>query len=197
MLRRGWASAVAVPSLKTLLLVVLIGGIAKEAIDRLDIQRLEEVGLPTDVSPAVIVGITVVARMALGWLVVGWARRRSGADGLATSMAVLLVAVAVGIGLLAWGGLLGIAMLGIVIQGGFFSATAPVVESWTNRFADPNARATIHSFMGQAESIGEVGGGLALGAVAQLASVSSAMTISAVLFAGSAALALSARHTVG
>lgn len=196
-LTRGWSNAVAVPSLKTLLLVVFIGGVAKEAIDRLDIQRLEEVGLPDDLSPAVIVGVTVVARMALAWAVVGWARRRSGSDGLATSLAVLLVVVSIGIVLLAQGGLLGVAMLGIVIQGGFFNATSPIVESWTNRFADPNARATVHSFMGQAESIGEVGGGLALGAVAQLASVSSAMTISAALFAGSAALALTARRTVG
>ena len=47
--------------------------------------------------------------------------------------------------------------------------------------------------MGQAESFGEVIGGLTLGAVAELVSVPAAMTASAALFVVAAALTMTAR----
>ena len=73
------------------------------------------------------------------------------------------------------------------------SAMQPIVTIWANAFAPSHARATVHSFMGQAESFGEVIGGLTLGAVAELVSVPAAMTASATLFVVAAALTMTAR----
>lgn len=196
-LSRGFAGARSIRPLRILLIAVLLGGVAKEALDRLDIQRLEEVGLPADIDAALVIGLMVVVRMSLAFVMVTWARRRAGGEGVIVTMAGLLIAVAIGIVVLAQADLLVLAILGVVVQGGSHMATQPLVISWTNRHADPTARATVHSFMGQAESIGEVVGGLTLGAVAELVSVSSAMMISAVLFATSAIIVLTARRPAG
>lgn len=192
-LGEGWGHVRGIGALRILALVVVLGGIAKEAIDRLDIQRLVDVGFPDDLDEAAIVGAVVAVRLlfAAGLLVV--ARRRVAGASVVPVMAGLLVMTAVGIGMLAHVELLAVAAVGLILQGGAHSATQPLVELWANNFASSSARATIHSFMGQGESIGEVMGGIALGTVAEVFTVPTAMTISAVLFLLAALISMRAR----
>lgn len=197
MLTTGWRHASRISALRILMVVVVIGGVAKEAIDRLDIKRLVDIGMPEDFDEAVIVGVLVAARMLLaaGLLVI--AQKRVRGEQVVPVMVMLLVGVAVGIALLAHVELLWIAGLGLVLQGGFHSATDPLVAIWTNTFASSEARATIHSFIGQGESIGEVVGGITLGATAQIFSVPTAMTVSLLLFLFAAIYATTARAAWG
>jgi hypothetical protein len=58
---------------------------------------------------------------------------------------------------------------------------------WVNRRATSDVRATVQSFLGQVESVGEIGGGLALGVLAQATSITVALTFSCALV-GSAGL---------
>jgi MFS family permease len=55
------------------------------------------------------------------------------------------------------------------------SVTRPISVVWVNRRTMTDVRATVHSFLSQAESIGEISGGVALAAVAQ--ATSTAMTL--------------------
>ena len=189
----GWRQVKRVGALRILATVIVIGGIAKEAIDRLDIQRLVDVGFPDDVNEAVVVGVLVAVRLLIAAGLLAVARRRISGESVVPAMALFLAVTAAGIGVLAHVELLWLAAIGMVVQGGFHSATQPLVEVWTNTFASDSARATTHSFMGQSESIGEVIGGISLGAVAEVFTVPTAMTISLLLFVGATMLTLTAR----
>lgn len=193
MFRAGLAQARNLSVLRILVIVVFIGGLAKEAIDRLDVQRLVDVGMPSTVDEVVVVGAITAVKLGLASVLLTVVGRRASGAGVVMTMALLLIAVAVGVGLLAFAGLLGIAALGLVLQGGASFATQPLVTTWTNSFAENESRATVHSFMGQSEAFGEILGGVALGIVAELAGVPTAMTVSMVLFAGAGLLAMTAR----
>lgn len=194
MLQSGWRQSYQVRPLRILVIAVFIGGLAKEAIDRLDIQRLVDVGLPDDIDQVLVVGAIVAANSIVGAGMLAAAKRRARGASVVPAMAALLVGVAAGILLLAQMNVLALAGLGLILQGGFFLTTVPLVTTWANTFASSENRATVHSFVGQAEAFGEILGGIALGSVAQLAGVPTAMTVSAGLFLLAAAIASTARH---
>jgi len=162
--------------------LVFITGLAKEAIDRLDVQRLVDVGLPEDLDEALVIGVIVAVRSSFAAAALLVARRRAVGRGVVGAVAGLLLGVAVGVVVLAQVELLAIAALGLTLQGGLHLATVPLVTTWANHFAPSSARATVHSFIGQAEAFGEILGGIALGAVAEIFTVPTAMTLSAALF---------------
>ena len=193
MLRNGWRLSTGAKPLRILVTVILFSGLAKEAIDRLDVQRLVDVGLPTTTDEAVVIGAIVAARSAFAALALWVARRRGTGRGVVVAMAALFCGVAIGVAILANVDVLVIAALALVMQGGLHLATVPLTMTWTNRFAPSEARATVHSFIGQAEAFGEILGGIVLGTIAELITVPTAMTISAVLFIIAAGVALTAR----
>ena len=194
MLRAGWAQSYRVRPLRILVIAVFIGGLAKEAIDRLDIQRLVDVGLPDDINDVLVVGALVAANSLIGAGMLSIAKRRARGAAVVPAMSALLAGVAGGILLLAHMEVLGLAALGLILQGGFFLTTVPLVTTWANTFADSAHRATVHSFVGQAEAFGEILGGIALGTLAQVTTVPTAMTISALLFLLASLVASTARH---
>ena len=195
MLRRGWELSSGTKALRVLVLVIFITGLAKEAIDRLDVQRLVDVGLPEDLDEALVIGVIVAVRSSFAAAALLVARRRATGRGVVVAITGLLFGVAIGVVVLAQVEMLAIAALGLMLQGGLHLATVPLVTTWANNFAPSSARATVHSFIGQAEAFGEILGGIALGAVAEIFTVPTAMTLSAVLFAIAGITALSARPT--
>jgi hypothetical protein len=74
--------------------------------------------------------------------------------------------------------------IGLLLASGVaFSVTRAVSVIWVNRRTPSEFRATIHSFLSQAETVGEVVGGLALVVTAQAAGLSAAFVASGVLIA--------------
>lgn len=193
MMRRGWTLSSGTRALRILVVVIFISGLAKEAIDRLDVQRLVDVGLPEDLNEALVIGVIVAVRSSFAAAALIVARRRASGRGVVVAVAWLFAGVAVGVVVLAHVELLAIASLGLMLQGGLHLATVPLVTTWTNHFAPSSSRATVHSFIGQAEAFGEILGGITLGAVAEVFTVPIAMTLSAVLFGVAALTALTAR----
>ncbi len=185
-LRAGARTCRRVPALWLLVVGVAIGGFAKEVIDRLDIQRLVDVGLPEDVDEVLLIAIIAALRSAAGIAVLFVVRRRIAGPGVVRGLATIIGLTAAGVALLAQIDLLALAAFGLVLHGGTWAASEPLVATWANTFANSRERATVHSFVGQAEAFGEIGGGIVLGVVAQLAGVPTAMSISAALFATSA-----------
>ena len=159
-------------------------------------QRLVDVGLPEDINEAVVIGVIVAVRSLFAAAVVFVARQRASGQRVVLSTATMLVGMAISVAVLAHMELLLIAAAALIVRDGFSRAIEPVVTTWANAFASSEARATVHSFIGQAEAFGEILGGVALGTVAEVFTVPTAMTISAILFliAGGVALTGSARY---
>lgn len=193
MLSDGWSQCRKIPALRILLGVIFIFGLAKEAVDRLDVQRLVDIGLPEDIDEVLVVGVIVAARSVFAAAALWFARRSAGGSQVVPALAMLLFGIAGGIAVLAHSELLPIAGLGLILQGGFSMAIEPLVTNWANAFASSGARATVHSFIGQGEAFGEILGGIVLGTVAQVFTVPAAMTFSVVLMIASGLLALTAR----
>jgi MFS family permease len=79
--------------------------------------------------------------------------------------------------------------VGLLLVGGIaFNVTRAVSVIWVNRRTTSDVRATVHSFLSQAETIGEIFGGLALALLAQAASTSVALMTSGALIACAGAL---------
>jgi hypothetical protein len=71
----------------------------------------------------------------------------------------------------------------LLVSGITFNITRTVSVIWVNRRTTSDVRATVHSFLGQAESSGEIVGGFALALLARVAGIPTALMISAALIA--------------
>lgn len=80
--------------------------------------------------------------------------------------------------------------LGMLLQDSVREATWPIMVAWANRDAPSEVRATVHSMVGQTHSIGEVGGGILFGAIAEATTVPTAMAGAAAFFALATAVAV-------
>lgn len=168
--------------------LLLNGG--AEAIDRLFFKHLDDLGLPGTLDPVLwIMGLTVVGSLA-GVLALRFVEARIDGVGAPRRLYVLSVGIAVlGTIVMAAAPEAITGLAGTFITRGIAWSVIPVVAAtWVNRRATSDVRATVQSFLGQAESIGEISGGIALGALAESAGVPWAFTCSAALFFLSALL---------
>jgi hypothetical protein len=76
----------------------------------------------------------------------------------------------------------------LLVSGVAFNVTRAVSVIWVNRRSASNVRATMHSFLSQAETIGEIAGGTGLAILARAGGISLTLTTSAGLIAVVAAL---------
>ena len=191
--RHGIAAVRSRPRLRVLVLVILLVYLGSEVFDRLGyVHFLEGAGVrDLDQTGESLLALGVLFFIAaLGGIVVnrGAERYLEGGKGV-VRLAVGLLAVACVGGLIASAtSAVAVIGLGYLLQDSVREALWPVMEGWANRDAPTEVRATVHSLMGQTTSIGEIGGGLVLGAVAEATSIPLAMAIGA-LFFGSAGIA--------
>jgi len=173
------------PITKVVIVAALIGGFASEVVDRLMVLRLIDVGVP-QVDPVVAIGgLILVARVAV-WVVLGRLRGQFDSGSVRRSAAMIGTAYAVtaaAVLALAVGPIFAVAGVGAILQSAARQTVEPIEVAVINRRATAQHRATILSFHGQADAVGQVAGGLSLAAIAYLTSVSTAMGIGAALFA--------------
>jgi DHA3 family tetracycline resistance protein-like MFS transporter len=187
---RGARFAWATPIVLLLIGVELFMGTSSEAFDRLkEAHFLRDVGLPSvgDLDPVVWFGIFWLAGMVLGYLALGRLIKRVEQRGrqavthtlfgfTALELAALLVFALSGSPWLAIAALLGV----------FFARDlqGPLYTTWLNQqITDSSVRATVLSLSGQANAIGQAGGGPVLGVIGNV------WGIRAALAAGAAAIA--------
>ena len=185
------------PSLLAVTLAAAIAAGAWEANDRLSALRLFELGLTElDGREAVLFfGAAWFVMSALAIPMMTWLRRhleRSQADQRSARrdaflLARFLVIAAAGAMALALSPWFTVALIGWAILDVAGETAYSLTEAMANRHADSSVRATVVSFVGQSQAVGEVSIGLALGTVAQLVSLPFALAIAAALFAASAA----------
>ncbi|MEM7272974.1 MAG: MFS transporter [Actinomycetota bacterium] len=189
--RRGFRLVRRVRVLRILMVATLLVSMVDEAVDRLDLLRMRELGFPdldgagsATVFGAVWVGMTLLTLPVM----IYYARRDVDPSDRRSAglMAGFLAIGAVGIGFMA-GSIFALAVLGWVLRDVFREVVEPIGEAWFNRHAESSIRATVISFRTQSMALGELLGGLLLGAVAELVSLRVTFALAAVLLAVAAA----------
>ena len=185
------------PSLLAVTLSATVAAGAWEANDRLSALRLFELGLTgLDGREAVLFfGAAWFVMCALAIPMMTWLRRRlerSQADQRSARrdaflLARFLAVAAAGALALALSPWFAVALIGWAVLDVAGETAYSLTEAMANRHADSSVRATVVSFVGQSQAVGEVAIGLALGTLAQIVSVPVALAIAAALFAVSAA----------
>ncbi len=183
--RRGFALA---RSDRQILLVfaatVLVNG-ASEGFGRLYAKQLVALGFPE--APAPIVWLTALGLVALALGALALRIVQARIDGEHEARRLYAAACFVGaLGLLVFAAAPddATAMAGVLlVEGIAWPVTRCVSEIWVNRRATRDVRATVQSFLSQAEYLGEITLGITLGVLAQAAGIPAAML-------GSCALAL-------
>ncbi|MEM7326985.1 MAG: hypothetical protein AAF531_28135, partial [Actinomycetota bacterium] len=166
--------------------VTVATGFASEAVDRLSVARLDQIGLQDTIDPALLVGGATVLQSLAVIVVLATIGRAMAGSQLVTVMQVLNGLTALGVAILARGSLLAVAMVGMIAAGTARSVARTVTIGWTNHFTERANRATVHSFVGQSQSLGEISGGIILGLVARQAGIGAALTWSAIIYLAAA-----------
>lgn len=174
------------PGLRVLLVVTVATGFASEAVDRLSVARLDQIGLQDTIDPALLVGGATVLQSLAVIVVLATIGRAMAGSQLVTVMQVLNGLTALGVAILARGSLLAVAMVGMIAAGTARSVARTVTIGWTNHFTERANRATVHSFVGQSQSLGEISGGIILGLVARQVGIGAALIWSAIIYLAAA-----------
>jgi DHA3 family tetracycline resistance protein-like MFS transporter len=184
--RFAWAR----PIVLLLIGVELFMGTSSEAFDRLkEAHFLRDVGLPAlgNLDPVVWFGIFWLAGMVLGFVAIGRLIRRVERGGRKTVTHFLFGFTLLELAAMLLFALSGSAWLAIAALLGVFFARDlawPFYTTWLNeQITDSSVRATVLSISGQANAIGQAGGGPVLGVVGNV------WGIGAALAAGAAAIA--------
>ena len=168
------------------MILLLVGvdffmGMSSEAFDRLkEAHFLRDVGLPAvgSLDPVVWFGIFWLVGMVLGFVATGWMLKRFERGGLkvvTTSLVRADVVELVAMLGFAFAGATGLAIVALLAV--FFARdlAGPLYTIWLNdQIRDSSVRATVLSISGQANAIGQAGGGPVLGAIGNVWGISAA-----------------------
>ncbi len=189
--RFAWAA----PVIVLLICAELFMGASSEAFDRLkEAHFLRDVGLPAlgDLDPVIWFGLFWLAGMLLNIAAIGSLIRRVERGGRQTvaqflfgftllELAALLLFAVTGSTWVAIAGLLGV----------FFARNmqGPLYDTWLNeQITASSVRATVISLTGQANAVGQAGGGPVLGAIGNVWGIRAALATGAVAIAPALAL---------
>ncbi|GAB3750667.1 MFS transporter [Microlunatus parietis] len=182
--RRGARLALRDRTLFALVIVTVLVNGAADSFGRIYPVRLAELGFPSTRDGTLwftLLGIAGLITGALALLAVE--RRIEGERGARTALIMACGAAAAGLTLLALAPNLTWAVLAVLIASG---AALPLIRTvttiWVNRRATSDVRATVHSFLAQAEYVGEIACTSVLAAIAGLAGLTGALLPAAGLF---------------
>jgi DHA3 family tetracycline resistance protein-like MFS transporter len=176
------------PLLLILIGIALFTGTASEAFDRLrEAHFLRDVGLPSigSLDPIVWFGLFGVASLVFGFLGVGRLMRRlehEGTAGIARTLFSLTAVLAVAQFAFALAGNVTLAIVAVLTAMLVRLLAAPLYMTWLNQqITDSTVRATVISMSGQADAIGQAGGGPVLGAIGNVWGIRAALSAGALL----------------
>lgn len=187
--REGFRLARSRPVVKALIAISLIFGLASEAFDRLNTASvIDRFDFPTVFgtdSPVIWFGISGVVSTCLGLAASEIFKRRNPESlgaGVPARLLAITAAIQVGaIVVFALGGNLWLAFGMLWLRSVLGAISGPVEAAWLNRNLESTSRATVISMVGQANAIGQVAGGPALGWVGNTVSVRAALLGSALV----------------
>lgn len=192
--REGLRAARRPGVVRSFLLIALLAGLTSEVFDRLWVDRIvRDLELP-DVAglDGLAFWFTLFALISsLLGLVASLAANRLAPRALQAEhptrvMALLVLVQVLGVAVFAVAGNVWVALAGRWGRDAAISVGHPVQRTWLNRHVSSQARATTLSMMGQADAVGQVAGGPALGAMASRTSVPAALLLAAAIQAPAA-----------
>jgi DHA3 family tetracycline resistance protein-like MFS transporter len=151
-----------------------------------DVARFGDVPAAGDLPPIAWFGIINIAGMVIGLVVAELVRRRlDTSDPAALARALLVIHVALVGSIVTFGAAAAFAvavgaLLSTVLLRGLQD---PLYAAWLNRGLDPSTRATVLSMAGQADALGQIGGGPVLGLVGSAISIRAALVLGGVVLA--------------
>lgn len=193
-LRRGAQVAMRDKTILLLVVITVLVNGAGDSFGRIYPIRLVRTGLPIGDNGTLWFATVSIGGFITGILALRAVERRihneAGARG-----AMVVAGAAGAISLLAFGLApnLAIAVAGVLVVLGVAGPIARTVTTiWVNRRTPSDVRATMHSFLAQAEYLGEIGAAGLLAATAGISGANGAYVLTAALFALSAIVALAA-----
>jgi DHA3 family tetracycline resistance protein-like MFS transporter len=184
--RFAWAQ----PIILLLVGVELFMGMSSEAFDRLkEAHFLRDVGLPAvgNLDPVIWFGIFWLTGMVLGFLAIGRLIKRVERGGRQTVTHFLFGFTALELAALLLFALTGSTWIAIAALLGVFFArdlAGPLYTTWLNeQITDSSVRATVLSISGQANAVGQAGGGPVLGVIGNVWGIRAALASGAVVIA--------------
>src|SRR5215203_2250275 len=184
--RYAWAA----PVILLLVGVQLFMGMSAEAFDRLkEAHFLRDVGLPAvgQLDPVVWFGLFWLAGMILGFIATGWLIKRFERHGRRFVTGALFVLTAMEMVTMLAFALTGATWFAIAALLGVFFArdlAGPLYTIWLNeQITVSSVRATVLSISGQANAVGQAGGGAALGVIGNVWGIRAALTTGSLVIA--------------
>jgi DHA3 family tetracycline resistance protein-like MFS transporter len=193
--RAGLAQVRIRPALRRVILVGLVFGAFTEGFDRLSVAHLiRDVGIPQlgGLGPQVWLGGLMMVESLLGLLVlrrIGERLESEGAGHAAAMLGLTYRVTAVGATAFALVRGFGPAAGAAIATSTGRSLASVLYQILLNAGLDARSRATVNSFAAQSDALGQIGGGLVIGALAGVVSIPAALIFSAaLLFAAPAML---------
>jgi DHA3 family tetracycline resistance protein-like MFS transporter len=184
--RFAWAQ----PIVMLLIGVELFDGMSSEAFDRLrEAHFLRDIGLPAvgHLDPVVWFGLFSLVTMPFGFFAAGRLLRRverSGTEGVARMLLGLTVVLLAAGLVFALTGSTWIAIAAIVAVYLARRLASPLYLIWMNeQITDSSVRATVLSLSGQANAVGQAGGGPVLGVLGNIWGIPTALATGATMLA--------------
>jgi len=184
--RYAWAA----PVILLLVGVEFFMGMSSEAFDRLkEAHFLRDVGLPAvgQLSPVLWFGLFWLVGMVLGFVATGWLIKRFERGGRAILSSSLFAFTFMELAAMLVFALTGSTWVAIAALLGVFFARdlgGPLHTIWLNeQITDSSVRATVLSISGQADAIGQAGGGPVLGVMGNVWGIRAALAAGALVIA--------------
>ncbi|MBM3141134.1 MAG: MFS transporter [Chloroflexi bacterium] len=172
-----------------ILVIALLGGVASESLDRLwPYHLVQEFDFPALAGLGEVGWFGVIQAGSVRGAIAATAlaprlTRLGDTAHLARSLLVITVMLMAAVELFALSGSFWIALFAFWATDWVRGAEQPLRMAWINRGLDPRSRATVLSLFGQADALGQLGGGPALGVVATIRSVRAALVSAAIVLA--------------
>lgn len=198
-LSAGWRLLRSRPTLLLILDIELFVGLSSEGFDRLgDAHILLNIGLPPlgPFQPVVWFGVFSASILLLGLLATELARRRVDVNShRAVSRALLALTAVIVVGMMAFGltSAFWFAVTTYLVVNVTRRVTGPLYTAWLNQHTEAATRATVLSLEGQADALGQILGGPAVGAIGSAVSLPAALVVAGLAL--TPALALFTRAT--
>ncbi len=160
-------------------------------------KQLLALGFPEDPDPIVWFTALGLVTLAVGAVALRIVEARiEGTGAVRRAYAAGCVAGTAGLLLLGYAPDAATGVAGVLLAGGIaWQVTRAVGMIWVNRRATSDVRATVHSFLGQAEYAGEIFAGLAVALVAQYAGMTASFTFAAAMVAAALVLVVRGRES--
>lgn len=193
-LQRSWRLLLSRPTLLLILGIELFGGLSSEGFDRLgDAHFLLDTGLPPlgPFQPVVWFGVFSASILLLGLLATELARRRVDVNShRAVARTLLALTVVIIVGMVAFGlaGAFWFAAAMYLVVNVVRRVSSPLYTAWLNQHTEPATRATVLSLEGQADALGQIAGGPAVGAIGSAVSLPAALVVAGLALTPAVAL---------